>query len=106
VTLPLGQHFPDDRSNAVNDGGAYAVSANGVPPLPEPSMLALPLPPPWSIHLPSYPPMVICRFCFDNSHEAKNHKRDCWKKSDKNKAIAARNEEKMKEPYGSSIYKN
>jgi hypothetical protein len=106
VTLPLGQHFPDDHSNAINDGGAYAVTANGVPPLPEPSMTALRLPPPWSIHLPSYPPRVICRFCFDNSHEVKNRKRDCWKKSDKNKAIAARNEEKMKEPYGSSIYKN
>jgi predicted amidophosphoribosyltransferase len=58
-----------------------------------------PAPPPWSVHLPSYPPRVICRFCFNDSHEVKNRKCwDCWKKSDKDKTIRARDEEKFKNP--------
>jgi hypothetical protein len=63
-----------------------------------------PPPPPWSIHLPSYPPRVICRFCFEDSHEVKNPKFwDYWKKSDHNKAIAARDEAKKQKLNNSSF---
>jgi hypothetical protein len=79
------------------------------PPTPAPPMTVLTAPelpvaapptlPPWSVHLPSYPPRVICRFCFQDSHEVKNRKCwACWKKSDRNKAIAALDEAKMKNP--------
>jgi hypothetical protein len=51
---------------------------------------------------------VICRFCFKDSHEIKNRKCwHCWKKSDQNKAIAAMDEAKMKNPtalHFSNIY--
>ncbi len=68
-------------------------------PAPELPVAAPPTPPPWSVHLPSYPPRVICRFCFKDSHEVKNCKCwDSWKKSDQNKAIAALDEAKMKNP--------
>jgi hypothetical protein len=68
-------------------------------PAPEPSMTAPPMPPPWSVYLPSYPPRVICRFCFNDSHEVQNRKCwDCWKKFDKDKAIRARDEENVKNP--------
>jgi hypothetical protein len=74
-------------------------SPMAAPPVQEPSMTAPPTPPPWSVHLPSYPPRVICRFCFNDSHEVQNRKCwDCWKKSDKDKAIRARDEEKFKNP--------
>jgi hypothetical protein len=75
------------------------------PPVPEPPMAAPPpptappTPPPWSVHLPSYPPRVICRFCFQDSHEVKNRKYwNCWKESDRNKAKDALDEAKMKNP--------
>jgi hypothetical protein len=74
-------------------------SPMAVPPVPEPSMTAPPTPPPWSVHLPSYPPRVICWFCYNDSHEVQNRKYwDCWKKSDKDKVIRARDEEKFKNP--------
>jgi hypothetical protein len=74
-------------------------SLMAAPPVPEPSMMAPPTAPPWSVHLPSYPLRVICRFCFNDSHEVQNCKCwDCWKKSDKDKVIRARDEEKFKNP--------
>ncbi len=90
-------------------------------PLPAPPMTALPMTEPPMVALasarafydgsayattldctsPLLPTKVICRFCFDNIHEAKNRKCwDCLKTSDRNKAIAARDEEKMKNPTG------
>jgi hypothetical protein len=78
-----------------------------VPPTLELPITGLPLPepPPLSVHLPSYPPMVICRFCFMDSHKVKNRK--CWyswKKADRNKAIAALDEAKMKNPTALHFY--
>jgi hypothetical protein len=68
-------------------------------PVPEPSITALPTPPPWSVHLPSYPPRVICRFCFNDSHEVQNRKCwDCWKKSNKDKVIRTTDEVKFNNP--------
>jgi hypothetical protein len=44
------------------------------PPVPEPPLMAPSTPPSWTVHLPSYPPRVICKFCFNDSHEVKNFK--------------------------------
>jgi hypothetical protein len=76
-------------------------------PAPTPQMAALPTPPPWSVHLPSYPLRVICRFSFKDSHEIKNHKYwDCWKKSERDKAVYALGEAKMKNPTALHFIKN
>jgi hypothetical protein len=49
---------------------------------------------------------MVCRFCFENSHEVKNPKCwDCWKKTFHNKTVAARDYEKLINPMAFHLIK-
>jgi hypothetical protein len=88
-------HLPGTFDGSATSAGTTDGGTTGT----RSSYEAPPMLPPWSVHLPSYPPRVVCRFCFNDSHEIKNRKCwDCWKKSDKDKVLQARDEEKMKNP--------